>query len=74
MGMGNLAGAGDSPAVGMVVGLADWADLDPARVIGLDRVQAVGADVLFSPDEFDFLEGFFLRSGPLNPGRLFGLR
>jgi len=66
--MGNLAGAGDSPAIGMVAGLANSTDLDPAWIVVLDRIQAVGADVFFFADEFDLWFGILFRL----PGWLFG--
>ena len=62
VGMGDLAGAGDSPAIGMVAGLADGADLDPARIMFQNRIKAVGTDMLFFADEFDLWFGIPLRS------------
>jgi hypothetical protein len=41
--MGNLAGAGDSPTIFMVMGLTYRTDLNPAGIMGLYRVQAVRA-------------------------------
>ena len=53
--MGDLAGAGDSPAIGMVVGFAHFADLHAAGIIGLHRIQAVGANVFFRSGEFNII-------------------
>ena len=60
LGMGDLAGTGDSPAIGMVMGLANGTDLHPAGVIGLDLVQAIRAIVFYIPDKFDLFIYFFL--------------
>jgi len=56
--MGNLASAGDSPTIRMVMGFTNWADLNPTGIMGLHRIQAVRAAVFFNPNEFNF----FLRS------------
>jgi hypothetical protein len=53
--MWNLAGAGDAPAVGMVVGFADRTDLNTPGIMGLDRVQAVRADVFFNARELNII-------------------
>ena len=60
--MRDLAGAGDSPTILMVMGLADWTDLYPAGIMGLHRIQAVGAAVLFNPGEFYIFQGFLYGS------------
>ena len=51
--MGDLAGAGDSPAVGMVAGFANGTDLYATGIMVHDRIQAVWAGVFFFADEFN---------------------
>ena len=54
IGMGDLAGASDSPAIGVVAGLANSTDLHSTWIMVLNRIQAVGAGVFFLADEFDW--------------------
>jgi len=51
--MRHLTDAGHRPTIGMVLGVADWADGDAARVVLLDQLETIGAAVFFFTDQMD---------------------
>ena len=55
--MGHLAGAGDGPAIGMVLGVADLAFHHAARVIRFDQFQAIRTAVRFLARQNQFWSG-----------------
>ena len=51
--MRHLADAGHRPTIGMVLGVADWADGDAARVVLLDQLQTIRAAMFLFADQTD---------------------
>ena len=51
--MRHLTDAGHRPTIGMVLGVADRADGDAARVFLLDQLETIGAAVFFFADQMD---------------------